>query len=86
MGSQELPWWIRLLVHLVQYPVSHSEEYKTRYFREGSKKLACGDNFFLPTFPSGSWWVGYALWHDGLYHVFRFNPIIFICYLDCSSF
>ena len=47
---------------------------------------AYGENFFLPTFPSGSWWVGYALRHDGLYHVFRFNPIIFICYLDCSSF
>lgn len=33
-----MPWWIRLLVHLVQYPVSHLEEYKTRHFREGSKK------------------------------------------------
>lgn len=27
-----------MLVRLVQYPVSHSEEYKTRHFREGSKK------------------------------------------------
>lgn len=47
---------------------------------------AYGENIFLSTFPSGSWWVVFALRQDGLYHVFRFNPIIFICYLDCSSF
>lgn len=37
-GIIELLWWIRWLVHLVQYPVCCGEEYKTRHFRGGSKK------------------------------------------------